>query len=155
MECWGRVLLFTGARIKCPSISASLILLSPRQACHTKTQCASQLGSGKHSYHQLVSTPSSRRGTQRGYQCAREGTVKASWVSNLERRGSGGASEVISNICRANVEESQAREGHREAHFNPVLGAFQLLHCPQNGLQSIVMNNLVLERFKPRLDGSI
>lgn len=53
----------------------------------------------------------------------------------------------------------RAREVHREAHFNPVWGGggvegVPAAACSQNELHSMVMSNLALKRFKPRLDGS-
>lgn len=84
---------------------------------------------------------------------------KCKLASNLERGGSAGTSEVTSNICRSNVEESEAREftgRHISTQSRAEVGwrGFQLLHCPQNELHSMVMSHLALKRFKPRLDGS-
>lgn len=61
---------------------------------------------------------------------------KCKLASNLERGGSSGTSEVTSNICRSNVEESEAREGHREVHFNPVWGGDWVEGVPAAALSS-------------------
>lgn len=61
---------------------------------------------------------------------------KCKLASNLERGGSAGTSQVTSNICRSNVEESEAREVHREAHFNPVWGGRGVEGVPAAALSS-------------------
>lgn len=137
------------------------MLLSPRQACCPKTQCtagglwrALLPPFGEHTFIQ-------KKNTDRVSMCQRRNSKSQLGFPTWKEEGRVGQQRCLqtssgpvwkSKAC----SESRAREGHKEAHLNPVQEDFQLLllHCPQNGLHSIVMSSLSLERFKLKLNSS-